>query len=74
MTRQEANLLILSALEKYFNDYPDIRFTQALSNLTVSESTTIDYDFGFSAVEIMDYYEESEATLKKIKSCQEQEK
>lgn len=35
MTRKEANLQILARITKYINQYPDMRFGQALRNLGV---------------------------------------
>ncbi len=71
MTRQEANLLILSALEKYFKDHPDQRFTQALHNLNIIEPRTFHIDSATFSFYKCDYYEEPKETLAKIKLCQE---
>jgi uncharacterized protein (DUF2164 family) len=68
MTRQETNLEILSTLKEYFEkeENKDIRFFQGMSNLKLF---TLQMDDEFVCIGINDpYYEESVATLDKIKS------
>ena len=63
MTRLEANRLIILILEQYIEEYPDIRFSQALLNLGV----VVDWDGDKRAWED-DFYLESEKLLERIKN------
>jgi len=73
MTRLDANVLILIKLTQEVNDYPDLRFNQILVNLSLTteskffdEWNNLDGNASEIVINEVDYYEESEATLKRI--------
>lgn len=72
MTRQEANTHILDLLEAEIEANPDLRFNQILVNQRYSKQQIvrdeIDDLYGTPGLVFndLDYYEESEATLKRV--------
>jgi hypothetical protein len=64
MNRQAANKAILKLLEDFLSKNPDIRFTQALVALGVTEDV---YDFqSGNRFNHIDFYEEPQDTLTKV--------
>lgn len=64
--RQDANMEILDILKKYFTEYPDIRFSQALVNLQIIRYTNTLAEGG--RMEVIDpFNEESTDILERIK-------
>ena len=62
MNRQEANKELLLLLSKYLDEYPCMRFAQALSNLRIIPRHDV--------YEVDDhYYDESEMTLKRAEAA-----
>ena len=67
MTRQEANLAILSHLTDLVNRNPDLRFFQLL-DLAGAHEVQLD-STGFFSIGYKDkFYEESEVTLERMKN------
>lgn len=65
--RQDANMEILDILKKYFTEYPDIRFSQALANLQIIQYTNTLAEGGH--MEVIDpFNEESTDILERIKT------
>lgn len=75
MTRYEANMQIILRLQNYLEQHKDVRFHQALFNLSINEFSegTINnmkkMSFNNSVTTFKDKYsEESEITLKNMKN------
>ena len=59
MSRQQANLEILSYMADTINRYPHLRFGQVLSTL------------GLDSMEVVDFYIESDVVLKRVELAME---
>lgn len=64
LLRKESNLKITERLKEYFEKNPNIRFHQALYNLSIN---TCEYDSQENYIIKDKFYEESLDTLKNIK-------
>ena len=67
MNRQEYNFKILTILQTYLTQNPDIRFGQALHNLNIATHRVI--NDGYKPKDYIDiFYEEPEQTLLKMRN------
>lgn len=65
MKRLDYNIKILELIRKCAEKNPDFRFNELLAKLGIS---SVDYSFKEGPVYEVDFYEESETTLGKIKT------
>lgn len=69
MSRKEANMEIVRLIVNYLNMHPDLRFSQALVNLDVSFD--LSKEMGLYSGHVLEYNEEPEVTLERVKKALE---
>jgi hypothetical protein len=66
MNRKEANILILGFISREIESNSDLRFNQILSSIGITLESDAYFEKSLPTIECLDYYEESEITLKRI--------
>jgi len=64
MTRQEANTKLLQLIAAHIELFPEGRFGQILHNIGITKEVSGSYYQ--QTIDSIDFYEESEATLKRV--------